>query len=246
MVGCGLAFKYSWTRRLTKFAIPIHAFALLLASNRLSIVLDLIIVAILVVVYCHRALLAALTLAVCLAAITYLVLDPGLNAANRLVRLGGEYAIRGETHDSLSELSGRNEMWAAMWISYLESPVLGHGYFVSAAAGKLDVWEEYANHSAHNMVLQTLVSTGVIGLVLILWWKLYLLKFMFSSGVSSDSRYYAIFIPLATWYFGWSMLNAAFVGPFRPETIAFSVVVGILIHRVMTTRNQSDLESPVS
>ena len=96
----------------------------------------------------------------------YLIADSRLE----LIRLAsnelGNAARQGQTMDKLKSLSGRAEMWSAMWDSFLDAPWFGHGYYVTSRTGELYVWWEWGNWTAHNWFLQLLVTTGVIGVLL--------------------------------------------------------------------------------
>lgn len=73
------------------------------------------------------------------------------------------YVQRGQTSEELQQVSGRAELWQAVWQHFLDSPICGHGYFVTSSTGKLDAWEGPSNQDAHNIVLQVLVTTGIVG-----------------------------------------------------------------------------------
>jgi O-antigen ligase len=120
-------------------------------------------------------------------------------------------------------------MWTAVWEECKKSPVIGHGYFVTSETGKLKVWYEQANHTAHNVYLQVLVSTGVIGLCLFLtaiarpWLAFQKLR----RGDQQAAMVYQMLSFLFIWYFGWSLLCASFMGPVRSESVVFFTFLGI-------------------
>lgn len=85
--------------------------------------------------------------------------------------------------DELLTFTGRTAIWEYNWQKFLEQPLIGHGY----GATKLLMPEEFrtslgwTSTSAHNMILQALVTTGIIGtafIILALFWqiKVFLLK----------------------------------------------------------------------
>ena len=238
VLACGLSLKQRWAPSLLVIGLFIHVVALILASNRTALILDVPICAGLILFYGNRVMIASATLAVCLVVGLFLVFDPGLSSINAYFSDGTNYLSRGQTTAQLSALSGRQEMWTAIWDSYLESPILGHGFFVSSSGGELFVWHSLSNHTAHNMLLQALVSTGVVGLVLILWWGFRLLRLSLSPGIGIDRRYYSIFIPVGLWFLVWSLLIAAFLGPIRPESVSYAVIVGLFTSRIMQARNE--------
>ena len=101
----------------------------------------------------------------CVAAAAYLPVDPGGRRAQHLVSQATDHVYRGQ-EGNLTELSGRREMWEAVWTSYQQSPWIGHGYFVSSADGEIHVWGVWGNWTAHSIYLQILASTGMVGMVL--------------------------------------------------------------------------------
>jgi O-antigen ligase len=120
-------------------------------------------------------------------------------------------------------------MWSTVWTSYRQSPWIGHGYFVSSPRGELRVWGNWANWTAHNMALQTLVSTGVIGMGLLAWavggpfvrmprWRratLHHQKIAWLLGM------------IAIWYLIWSLFNESIVGQMTPDSVVFFALLGL-------------------
>ena len=239
VLGCSMGLKLAWAQRLALLAVPVHFVALLLSVNRLSLGLVMVLGFAMLMVYGGRIRVTALALAGCILLACFLVFDPGLTVGDSLVNATGGYASRGQSYEQLSALSGRDEMWRAIWNSYLESPLIGHGYFACSSTGMLDVWYLYANHTAHNLVLQALVSTGIIGFLLFFWWIFRLVRLALFPGIGKDYRYLAIFIPLACYFFFWSILNASYLGPIRPENVMAACVVGIFLNRVLLSEQEN-------
>lgn len=91
---------------------------------------------------------------------------------------------------SLSESSGRNDIWSAASQSFAESPFVGHGFgsfdfssrnivedFVSANKfGPANPGVAHHTSSAHNIVWQVLVEGGVIGFAIVAWCVWYLCR----------------------------------------------------------------------
>ncbi len=162
-----------------------------------------------------------------------LVCDPGLNLAGQSVSRATDYVQRGQSVQQLKDVSGRTEMWAAVWKQYQKAKVLGHGYFLSSETGKLYVWRRYDNHEAHNLALQLLVSTGFIGACLfgmgilgIAWsW----LRGLPDAMRSADERvqFCFLFLALGMWFTGWCQGCTSLIGPIRPESVLFFVVLGL-------------------
>jgi O-antigen ligase len=136
-------------------------------------------------------------------------------------------------------------MWTAVFNSYRESPWIGHGYFVSSQTGELYVWGESTNWTAHNMWLQALVSTGLIGTLLLAWglgWP-WLQTATGACRGRIPARLALFAAAIACWYLGWGLSNASILGPLQPESVLFFVILGIMVGRltqaklVTTTEN---------
>jgi O-antigen ligase len=158
-------------------------------------------------------------------------IDPTLSLVSDAVPAAEAYAKRGQSTEQLSKFSGREEMWRAMWKSHLDAPWIGHGYFVSSRTGRMEVWNDVGNRTAHNMVLQVLVTCGRIGLLLfacgLLWPTFHVFGGL--SGRFGDGRLLTFFALLLTWYLGWGLLNESIAGPVQPESIVFYSLLGIAV-----------------
>lgn len=231
MTGLLLTCRERWTQPLGIIAIPIFLIALLAAHNRLSLGLAVLICPWLVIAKGQSFRLAAAAIVAAIAGVSYLVLDPGLSLMESFLGSSVDFMQRGQSSDELSQLSGRSEMWSKMWQSYLESPIIGHGYFVCSSTGVLYVWFHEQNHTAHNLVLQTLVSTGLIGLALYAVWHLQVVRILVGNLLSkTGSSSMAILAPAVfVWFLIWSLLNVSFVGPIRPESAVYAIVIGLVI-----------------
>lgn len=109
----------------------------------------------------RRALLACLLLLpLAFAGVLLMLLDIDWANFGALLSRTGKVA-------ELTTLTGRTEIWAASWSAFLERPILGYGF----GATKVllpeiyrTVWGFTVTH-AHNMLLQALVTTGLLGIV---------------------------------------------------------------------------------
>ncbi|MFK8114685.1 MAG: O-antigen ligase family protein [Rubripirellula sp.] len=222
---------YIWAKRLVVPAIVIHGAILLLSNSRTAT--GMAVFTILGVIFWYssnqRRAIAAFTFAVF--AILIIVVDPGLELIGSTLGASAEYVRRGQSADQLSGVSGRSEMWSAIWNEYQKSMMLGHGYFVTSAKGALFVWNKSSNFTAHNMILQVLVSTGAIGLILFFYALLQplLCTLLLLKGSEFHRRLLGITVVISVWFFGWSMLSISFMGPIRPESIVFFTLMGVAI-----------------
>ena len=231
VVAARALFGWGWARRLWPVAAPVHVLALVIASNRLSVVLTAGAVGLLLFVglnragRCWAALLAAAGGAALLAA------DPGMDLPGAVAGEAGDFLKRGQTVAEMKDLSGREEMWTKMWGSYLKAPLRGHGYFVTAETGVMEVWYKRGNFTAHNLLLQVLVTTGAVGTLI------FLAGFAAAPALAVlrllRDRRYRRFAGLAGllggWVFVWGLLNESFMGPLQPESVLYFLFYGLTV-----------------
>ncbi|NNJ27768.1 hypothetical protein LzC2_38760 [Planctomycetes bacterium LzC2] len=224
-------FGWGWARRLWPIALPVHGLVLAISSNRLSVVLTVGVVAVLLFAglsrtgRCRAALLGAVVGLAALAA------DPGMDFPQAVAREAGEYLQRGQTVSQMKDLSGREEMWTKMWASYRKAPLLGHGYFVTSETGVIEVWYLRGNFTAHNLLLQVLVTTGAAGAALFLAGfaaapALAVLKLLFDPRYR---RFAALAGLFGGWVCVWGLLNESFMGPLQPESVLYFVFYGLTL-----------------
>jgi O-antigen ligase len=93
----------------------------------------------------------------------------------------------------------------------------------------IEVWFIVDNHTAHNILLQILVGTGIIGMVLFLLALGALARAFLSlrHGDRSAREVFAMLVITAVWYLGWSTLCESFMGPVRSESVFFYTFVGL-------------------
>jgi O-antigen ligase len=228
LVAARLLWGWTWSRWLLPAGLVVYSAVLVAAANRTALGLAVLLVSAMFLLFANRPRVLAATLAVCSAVTSYLVLDPGWQWAEAWQGTTTEYVHRGRRED-LRDFSGRREMWSAMWASYQQSPWVGHGYFVSSARGELHVWGNWANWTAHNVVLQTLVSTGVVGAVLLAWAVgTPLVRMLRSPRVTRHHQKIAWLLGLiAVWYVIWGLFNESIVGPMTPESVLFFALLGL-------------------
>ncbi|MCP4464683.1 MAG: hypothetical protein GY819_17965 [Planctomycetaceae bacterium] len=79
------------------------------------------------------------------------------------------------------------------------------------------------------------------------WWhlngdgRLRLVRLALFPCIGKDHRYLAIFIPLASCIFFWSILNASYLGPIRPGNIVAACIVGVFMNRVLLSEQENYL-----
>ena len=229
VVAARLLWRWTWARRSWLPVSLVYAAVLVISTNRLALVLALGLTLLLVFAFSNRVLITAAIVVSSVFAAAYLVLDPGLEFVDASSQALTAYAGRDQSEVEWSTLSGRHEMWEAIWGSFIESPWIGHGYFVTSSTGELFVWNEWGNWTAHNVFLQLLVTSGIIGTA-ILGWGVFRLGYLVLSGTCSgrvDWRTTAFLFTVAVWYLGWGLLNESIAGPLQPESVTFFACVGI-------------------
>ncbi|MEO2020059.1 MAG: O-antigen ligase family protein [Fuerstiella sp.] len=229
----------AWTRRLLLPAIPIHVLVLFLSANRLSVALTLLIVGILFVRHIPPFHALLVVFCGCVAGVLYLAVDPGFETVHASQNAMTSYASRGQTIDDLSAFSGREEMWEAMWQSFLNSPWIGHGYFVTSRTGEIEVWYQEGNWTAHNMLLQVLVSTGIVGITLFVGGISALIAVAFRRNAfrSETQGIPKLLFITVFWIFCWGLLNESIMGPVQPESVVFFSILGMAIGRGFAASN---------
>ena len=242
---------------LTFSIILLHLVVLYLSASRSALAMAVIVGLVCFTFLMSKFHRASLLLLCGLGLLLMVLTDPGFELAELGIRDASAYVQRGQSVDQLREVSGRAELWAAVWEQFKLSPLVGHGYFVTSSSGKLDVWESPSNQDAHNVVLQVLVSTGLVGGMIFAWAiivscghlirNLFLMMprwYQFVLGHSSsmkplsvdpkperlriDNHFTAFSFIVMIWFAGWTQGCVSFLGPIRPEVVAFFSLLGLL------------------
>lgn len=237
-----LLWGWTWTRVQLWPGVVIYITLLLLAANRTTTFLSLVLLIGMVVAFSDRRVLSALLVLTSLGSGAYLTLDPNWTALESTAGVVFEHIQRGE-YGSIQSFSGRTEMWETVWQSYLQAPWIGHGYFVTSPRGELFVWGVWLNWTAHNVFLQLLATTGLVGAMLLgcglcvpltqtLRWR----------ATSQHHRRLArLILVLVVWYFVWGLFNESWLGPIEPESVIFWAMLGLAVGMVprLTERSRS-------
>lgn len=232
LIGCAALWDWRWIR---VWMIPGCLLFIAVAgfsSNRLSLAITALIIPSVWLCYGNRRVLGLALIFAMVAGNLYLWLDPSFSTVSSVLQT----VNRDQSAEEISSLSGRQEMWQAIWQSFLTSPWIGHGYFMSSSTGEIEVWYINgemlgANWTAHNIWLQALVSTGVIGLSLFVV-ALFTPVVMtcFQAAYERDwKKINSWFVILLVWYLLWGVLNESFLGPLQPESVVFFLLYGTQI-----------------
>ena len=226
---CWLVQRYSWAGRLALVAVCVHGTALFLTSSRTALGASLVTIVVMFFISGDNRRRAWIGMASALLALVMLVTDPGFRVFSDPESVGVTYVTRGQSFTQLKALSGREEMWSKVWDEYLKSPLKGHGYFLTSSTGEMEVWEMKANHTAHNIYLQVVSGTGLIGLGLFLIAVgTLLLRFLkLRQGDAASRKMFQMLFLVMLWFFGWTLLSASFMGPVRSESVCFYTFLGL-------------------
>lgn len=125
--------------------------ALIFAQSRTSVI-ALALALIVYLLFSRRYLSLAALLGACAIAAVF----------TELSDVSVKYLLRGQDSELVTTLSGRTEAWEAAWASFIESPIVGHGFAAFARANILGVNNM---SSLHGAIFDVLVGTGLLGLI---------------------------------------------------------------------------------
>jgi len=237
-----MIWRWNWALKALFVVVPLQLLMLIVAENRMSLLMLIPAGGGLIVSRISRRRLLTGTAIGSAVVLAYLLVDPGLSLIDLVLGGTTDFASRGQTSDEIGSFSGRFEMWSVQWASFLQSPWIGHGYFVTSRSGELYVWYTFSNWTAHDIWLQVLVTTGVVGFGLFLW----LLFSWIGRIVSAGRRRSDLPNVLPTlgwiflWYLGWSSINESVSGPLVPESIVFFLLCGIGLSLAAPTLDEED------
>ncbi|WP_182870715.1 O-antigen ligase family protein [Rhodopirellula sp. JC639] len=226
---CLFVGKYTWSLRAAILGGLIHGAVLYFANSRMALLMAAVTVGLVLFVYAGNVVRAAAISVFSLALITLVLIDPSFASVLDPRSSTVQYLTRGQSARQISQVSGREEMWTKVWKEFTKSKWIGHGYFITSETGELEVWSMKTNHPAHNIQLQILVSTGVIGMALFsaAIANLFFHLVRLTRGGPHQKAFAASLAVFALWYLGWSLLCTSFMGPVRSESVLFFALIGI-------------------
>ncbi|MEM6468776.1 MAG: O-antigen ligase family protein [Planctomycetota bacterium] len=230
--------KFPWSKHVVLLTMLINVPVMYLSHSRSATAMTVAVIALAVFWFTSVRTKAVLAFLASLFCVVYVAIDPGFTLLGSTFDRGLEYLTRGQDVSQLKGASGRREMWTAIWAEYRHSPVCGHGYAITSRNGEIEVWNIVANHTAHNLILQILASTGLVGLCL----------FLFAVGKATVSALQlfrsdrfsrhlaALFALMALWFVGWSFGCVSFIGPLRSESVVFYSLLGLCLGEMERSR----------
>jgi O-antigen ligase len=241
VVAALLFWGWYWTWPLLVGCV-IHASVLMFAASRTPVMVAAIILLLLTCVYMSRQLLGLLLVTVSMMGALYIAMDAEWSGAEHVYRTVTDHYQRGDEEEQLLSFSGRTDLWEIIWRDFLASPMLGHGYFITTQNGSTDVWGEPSNLTAHNLPLQILATTGLIGAGLFLYgigsWFFVLGPCLVER---KDTRHLKLLTVFGLWNLGGGTLGEGFMGGLYPEAVATFVALGIGIGAALNPRGERDL-----
>lgn len=236
LVGLYLLRLESW--RWFAFGVAVHSTMLLLSQSRAAILCLAVTLPLVQLCFGGWQWIGRTLVIVAACLCVGLILDPGFDYTQKYIDAGLEYIKRGQSSDELAAVSGRAELWEKIYVEFGNSPIIGHGYFVTSAAGKIDVWlKPGINLDAHNIILQVFVTTGIVGglIFTVAIWRWLAALWAVIVSKSRFAEYAKLLSIISVWYLIWGMGCTTFMGPVRPESVVFFVMLG------MTARFYCDL-----
>lgn len=232
-----------WWSKWSLCSLPLHLACILVGGNRFSLVAFVLAATLVYVCAVSRRTLGWTWLGGGLLALVYFLCDPGFVLLDQLFAKIAEALSQGQTSKQLQEVSGRSDMWAALWKHFGSSPFVGYGYFVTSPSGEFFMWDDWGNWTAHNVWLQSLVTMGILGTLLLVWGMFSIATNIGIKAIRSDLPCFetALLVSgLAAWFLTWSLINESFLGVMQPETLIFSLLIGLGCGLCRQTRPTSE------
>jgi hypothetical protein len=143
-------------------------------------------------------------------------------------------------HDSgqVSTLTGRTELWRAVWPEITQHPVVGHGYLASRFLSE-EVEGTFADASqTHNGFIEALYNNGLVGLIVLAGIHLVIVRNLWRALRSPPNRN-ARLLAIGCWTIYVNLLinglfNATFGGAIRPP---FELLLGLVVVSEVLRRN---------
>ena len=236
LVAAHQLWGWTWTRSLLVPGIAIHGTMMLLAASRTSFAATALSIGYLFTRHSRRGVLWTTVLAISFGIGAYVVSDPDLGLSELALQRVERYIDRENDPDQYrTTFNGRTQVWEIAWTSFAASPWLGQGYYNIAPTATVELWGHEQRAHAHNLPLQMLVSTGVIGFLLWTWamgapyWRA-----LSGSRVGRDvdratsRRIWEFALVVGGWFFLWCQFTVSFMGTPQVETSIYFALVGLL------------------
>jgi O-antigen ligase len=149
------------------------------------------------------------------------------------------YFITYQERGHVFTLTGRTEVWKAVWLEVLEHPIVGHGYVASRLLS-IEMGGRYVTElgHAHNGFLDTLYNNGLIGLTILVVIHLAIVRNLWRASKAPPNRK-ANLLTIGSWAMYLNLLiaglfNSTFGGAARPP---FMLLLGLVVVSEVLRRN---------
>jgi len=227
-------WRWRWTRIFLMPGVIIYCYTIIIAQSRTAIFATLAIFVITVCLVIKRSLVFLGSIIIVF--IVSIILLLGLH--ENIVDKTTNYLTRGQTKEEVISATGRMDIWNYAIKSFLQSPIIGHGYFIMSPIGLVDVWGTNTWKLTHSIFLHILTGVGIIGMILFLWAMLKILRII-QSGLKrgGEKKRVAIWCSLI---FGWFLLvgiyEISFFGQINAVTMFFYITLGIAFGRLKNNK----------
>lgn len=109
----------------------------------------------------------------------------------------GKVLTRSGNTEEISTLTGRTSIWKYAWHKVTVSPIIGHGYAATREFMPREYFTVYGwtTNTVHNTVLQSLVTTGIVGTsMLLIIWGMQLFQFFRRRSKFRDSIFVLVIV----------------------------------------------------
>lgn len=131
------------------------------------------------------------------------------------------------SRDNTEALSIRSSIWGNAWSTFLKAPILGHGtVYLEGSSNSVSGY-------AHNIVLDIMVSYGILGLIIFLWIFMKSLRFI----IWTTDMYFRYTLIL---FFIISIIPLSFSLTFWKSS-EFWVLIGLVMYRYKTGIKRRDM-----
>jgi O-antigen ligase len=175
------------------FSLLILIFITLLTGERtsfvLSILLFLIILIYLKIKLIHKSLILLISL---LIGLVFLNLDSNNNVKDRMINSPLQSIFKNKDKDIVIFTENHEKLYKTSFKMFLDSPVIGHGPKSFRKICKLEKFyieeKEVCQTHPHNIYLQMLLETGIIGFLFIISLMMHLFKMIFKKDILINNQ----------------------------------------------------------
>lgn len=220
------------TRRVRLFFWPGLALSgafLLITQTRALVVTAVILASLAAIVLGGRRLIAVAALSLSLLFVAYCIADPYLDRVAAATGKIEAFLKRGQSTHELRGLGGRMENWTGVAQGLTEHPTAlfhGFGYSMATPSGKRWVDGAFRRYTGHNIILDVLAGTGLLGLIPFLLGAAALLGHALLGFTRRLGAIHFLGILMLLYSLLSGIFGDSIVGPIDPTSVAVFVVIG--------------------